>query len=92
MMYHPANGTLDESIGEPSRPRKDSGGASARVRHSRVRQESDSLKRIVIVLCIIAGLILAAYKPARSTRTVIEKSTASKISLSSRAARLQSQP
>ena len=80
MMYHPANGTLDERISEPSRPREDSGGASVPVRHGRDRQESDSLKRIVIVLCIIAGLILAAYKPARSTRTVIEKSTATRVS------------
>jgi len=79
MMYRPANGTLDESISE--RLREDFGGASAPVRHSRRhRQESDSLKRIVIVLCIIAGLILAAYKPARSTRTVIEKSTATRVS------------
>ena len=42
---------------------------SAHVRHL----EKDSLQRFLIVLCIIAALIMASFKPTRSASTDAEQ-------------------
>ena len=42
---------------------------SAHVRHL----ENDSLQRVLIVMCIVAALIMAGFKPTRSASTDAEQ-------------------
>jgi hypothetical protein len=55
-------------VGGSARPRDR---AAARVRLTQVRRmrHAHSIGRVVVVLCILAALVLAAYKPARHTRS-----------------------
>ena len=41
--------------------------------------EEDSPQRVLIVMCIIAALVMAAFKPARSASTAAEQWAAAKI-------------
>ena len=49
---------------------------NAHVRHN---SKEDSTQRILIVMCIIAALIMAAFKPARGATTGAEQCAAAKI-------------
>ncbi len=60
MAHCRANGTLDGRIRRESPRRR-----SASVTYDRRPQQTRIIRRVMLVLCILTALILAAYKPGR---------------------------
>lgn len=78
MAHHQRNDALH--YGARSRRRSDSNSAGVRESISANRSRI-SMSRFVLALCLVAALIMAAYKPARGTPTGDEKCTATAFTL-----------